>query len=99
MKEYQKIAVTVAVTLLLVAFGYGWMWFEGSQHKLPGIENPAKAKITATSTAEFDLAGVDNKQEIKKEIELIIEERKAEQKKQEATEKLRELKKKKTSLE
>ena len=99
MSELKKIAITVSMTLLTVVIGYGLLWFDGALYTLPGIDNPNKTQITATSTAEFDLAGVDNKQEIKKEIELIIEERKAEQKKQEATEKLRELKKQKTSLE
>ena len=99
MNELKKIAITVSVTLLAVVIGYGLLWSDGALYTLPGIDNPNETEITATSTTEFDLAGVDNKQEIKKEIKLIIEERKAEQKKQEATEKLRELKKQKTSLE
>lgn len=59
----------------------------------------AMKNITATSTAEFTLEGIDNKQELKDRIEVMIEKTRAQQKKAEAQEQLEKLQRTQTSLE
>jgi len=61
--------------------------------------NNAMENITATTTAEFTLEGIDNPEEMKQRIEVMIQKEQAQQQKNKAQQQLEELQRKQTSLE
>lgn len=55
--------------------------------------------IMSTTTAEFSLEGIDNQDQLRERIEVMIEKQRATQAKQKAEQKLEDLQRKQTSLE
>lgn len=84
---------------VLVSVVFFTFTIDGSQQSLPFVESEAKEVLQSTSTVEFDLSGIDNQQKLEDRIEVLIAETRATQQKQEAEQKLEELKKKETALE
>jgi len=82
------LTVVVVLALMFTPLNRDLSW--GSQ---------AMEEITATTTAEFTLEGIDDVQEMERRIEVMIEKERAQQQKAKAQEKLEKLQREETSLE
>jgi hypothetical protein len=91
-------AQTILVIFVLLATFWAWQWIDGEHASIPFVSPDRGEQITATSTVEFDLSGIEDKDTLEEKLQIVIEETKARQQKQEATQKLQQLEKKKTSL-
>lgn len=91
-----KIAVAVYV---IATLGWFALAINGSTHKLPFVENETLESIQATSTVEFNLEGIEDQGNLEDRIEVMIDRKRAQQQKDEAEQKLNNLKQKQTSLE
>jgi len=94
LRHYGEATLTIIV---LLAFTWGFFWIDGQHDDIPFTTDETQ-QTQATSTVEFDLSGIDNRENLKKRLQIVIKETKAQQQKQEATETLQKLQKKKTSL-
>jgi len=93
-KHYAQATLVISV---LLAIGWGFYWIDGRHASIP-FASPDRSEDVATSTVEFDLSGIENKDKLEEELQIVIEETKAQQQKQEATKRLEQLQKQKTSL-
>lgn len=91
-------AQTTLVIFVLLSITWGFFWIDGRHASIPFVSPDRSEDITATSTVEFDLSGIEDQEKLEEKLEIVIEETKATQQKQEATQKLQQLEKKKTSL-
>jgi len=82
-----------------VAIILGLLWVDGSLNVLPFVEDDTQKRLTATTTVEFNLEGIDKQDELKKRIQVMIDKTRAQQKKEEAQQELEKLQRKQTSLE
>lgn len=95
-KLWFKIAVAVYV---IATIGWFALSIDGSTHKLPFVENDALQRMQATSTVEFNLEGIEEKDNLEQRIQVMIDRTRAQQQKEQAEQKLNKLKQKQTSLE
>lgn len=90
LRFYRRVFARIGAVLIIAGLAYGFYQVKYAKPDLPAKFQDAH---------KVDLSGLDNQQEIRKQIDTLVERRRAEQKRAEAEEQLEQIREKEINLE